>query len=100
MSDHGNAAASAAPACSPSLRCDFCHKCSPDVRRISDGADSGESDYWCVPVIDRLQERLEAGFAISRRGGEWHLLMPSGNGFVSGITLKKMLFDLIFMEDL
>ena len=47
VSDHGNAAASAAPACSPSLRCDFCHKCSPDVRRISDGTDSGESDYWC-----------------------------------------------------
>lgn len=58
------------------------------ARRIQDG----------LPVIDRLQERLEAGCTIAFQDGLWWLFLPDGNGVVSGITLKKMLFELIFVE--
>lgn len=50
------------------------------------------------PVIDRLQERLEAGCVIKWRGHRWCLVNPDDSLIVSGLTVREMLTNLIFAE--
>lgn len=58
------------------------------LRKLEDG----------IPAIDRLQERLEAGYRIAKQDGMWHLFAPSGDGLVCGPTLRKMMLELVFVE--
>ena len=50
------------------------------------------------PVIDRLQERLKVGCEIQFQDGRWHLFAASGHSIVSGLTLKKMLIELVMTD--
>ncbi|MFM7012645.1 MAG: hypothetical protein ACKO0Z_25520 [Betaproteobacteria bacterium] len=60
--------------------------------------------HWCdevrqtLPVIDRLQEHLEAGAYIKRQDGTWWLFDRDGEGVVGADTLRAMLFELVFVE--
>lgn len=51
-----------------------------------------------LPVVDRLQEKLEAGAKIAFQDGKWWLFDRHGEGIVGADTLRNMLFELVFAE--
>lgn len=51
-----------------------------------------------LPVVDRLQEKLEAGAKIALQDGKWWLFARDGEGIVGADTLRNMLFELVFAE--
>lgn len=51
-----------------------------------------------LPVVDRLQEKLEAGAQIAFQDGKWWLFDRNGEGIVGSDTLRNMLFELVFTE--
>lgn len=51
-----------------------------------------------LPVVDRLQEKLEAGAKIAWQDGRWCLFDRNGEGIVGADTLRNMLFELVFAE--
>lgn len=54
--------------------------------------------HGLFPVLDRLQERLEAGCSVLFQDGRCHLFAKNGHSIVSGDTLRKMLVELVFVE--
>ena len=50
------------------------------------------------PVLDRLQERLEAGAVIKEKDGLWCLFKEDGDLIAAGPTIRGMLVELIFVD--
>lgn len=51
-----------------------------------------------IPVLDRLQERLEAGCHIENQENRWILFDDDGESVCWGKNLREMLQELIFVD--
>ena len=52
-----------------------------------------------IPVLDRLEQWLARGARIVYQDNEWHIFKASGDGVVSGNTIRELLIELIFHEE-
>ena len=63
-----------------------------DVSMLCDAVENA------IPVLDRLQERLEAGSRIAFQDGRWCLFDGEGEWVCSGRSIRAMLVNLIFVD--
>ena len=50
------------------------------------------------PVLDRLQDRLEAGARIEFQNSKWHLFDSDGEQVCYGDSIREMLVNLIMVD--
>jgi hypothetical protein len=50
------------------------------------------------PVFELLETRLEQGYYFSKQGNRWWLFDPDGEGHCSGLTIRELLTNLIFVD--
>ena len=50
------------------------------------------------PVFELLQTRLEQGYYFNKQGDRWWLFDPDGEGHCSGLTIRNLLTNLIFVD--
>jgi hypothetical protein len=51
-----------------------------------------------IPVLDTLQERLEAGCTMAKQDGFWCLFDKQGELVCHDLTIRGMLVNLIFVD--
>ena len=62
--------------------------------------DASKRHYFdtVIPALDRLQDRLEQGCRIEYQDDLWWLFESSGEGVVSGKTIRALIVSLIFTD--
>jgi len=53
-----------------------------------------------VPAIDLLQKHLENGDKLRYQFGAWWLFDKAGNGGATGITIRRLLQNLVWLDRL